>query len=153
MFKDLPVATVFFRHHWFLLLNRSPTISIQVCYHNSPVKTNKQKKTKASSASSLPPEPSLVVQGLRIHLAMQRTLVQSLIQEDSTCCKAMKPVYHSYWSLRVYSLYPATREATVMRSLCTATRGWSLFSTRESPSAATKTQCSKNKINQLILKI
>ena len=90
-------------HHWFLL-NRIPTISIPVCYCISPVKTNKtnkQTKHKASFESSLPPGPSLVAQGLRIRLALQRTLVQSLIQEDSTCGKATKSVYHNYWSLCV----------------------------------------------------
>ena len=28
---------------------------------------------------------------------MQETQVQSLVQEDSTCCGATKPVHHSYW--------------------------------------------------------
>ena len=44
---------------------------------------------------------SLVVQWLRIHLAMQETQVQSLVQEDSTSCKATKPVHHNY---RVHQL-------------------------------------------------
>ena len=35
---------------------------------------------------------SLVVQWLRICLPMQGTQVQSLVQEDSTCCKATKYV-------------------------------------------------------------
>ena len=34
---------------------------------------------------------SLVVQWLRIRLPMQGTRVQSLVQEDSTCCQATKP--------------------------------------------------------------
>ena len=38
----------------------------------------------------------LVVQWLRIHLAMQGTLVQSLAQEDPTCSGATKPVCHDY---------------------------------------------------------
>ena len=38
---------------------------------------------------------SLVVQWLRIHLPMQGTQVQSLVQEDSTCCRATKPMYHT----------------------------------------------------------
>ena len=37
---------------------------------------------------------SLVVQWLRIHLPMQGTRVQSLVQEDSTCQRAIKPMYH-----------------------------------------------------------
>ena len=39
---------------------------------------------------------SLVVQWLRVHLLMQGTRVQSLVQEDSTCCGATKPVCHNY---------------------------------------------------------
>ena len=39
---------------------------------------------------------SLVVQWLRICLAMQGTPVQSLVQEDPTCHRATKPTHHSY---------------------------------------------------------
>ena len=39
-------------HHWFLL-NRSPTISIQVCYCISPVKTNKTNKQTNKTQSFL----------------------------------------------------------------------------------------------------
>ena len=39
---------------------------------------------------------SLVVQWLGIHLAMQRKWVRSLVQEDSTCCRATKPTRHNY---------------------------------------------------------
>ena len=39
---------------------------------------------------------SLVVQWLRIHLAMQGTRVQFLMQEDPTCCGANKPMCHNY---------------------------------------------------------
>ena len=41
-----------------------------------------------------------MVQGLRIHLPMQGTQTQSLVQEDPTCCRATKPVHHSYRSPR-----------------------------------------------------
>ena len=40
----------------------------------------------------------LVVQGLRNHLPMQRTQVQSLVWEDATCHGANKPMYHNYWA-------------------------------------------------------
>ena len=40
----------------------------------------------------------LVVQWLRIHLPMQRTLVWSLVQDNPTCRGAAKPMYHNYWS-------------------------------------------------------
>ena len=41
---------------------------------------------------------SLVVQWLRIRLPVQGTWVQSLVQEDSTCCGATKPMCHNYRS-------------------------------------------------------
>ena len=39
---------------------------------------------------------SLVVQWLRMCLPMQGTQVPSLVQEDSTCHKATKPMHHNY---------------------------------------------------------
>ena len=42
---------------------------------------------------------SLVVQWLRIHLVIQGAQLQSLIQEDPTCFRTAKPMYHNYWSL------------------------------------------------------
>ena len=39
---------------------------------------------------------SLVVQWLRIHLPMQGTQVQALVQEDPTCQGATKPMRHNY---------------------------------------------------------
>ena len=39
---------------------------------------------------------SLVVQRLRICLPMHETWVGSLVQEDSTCLGATKPVSHGY---------------------------------------------------------
>ena len=40
---------------------------------------------------------SLVVQWIRICLAMQGTWVQSLVLEGPTCCRATKPMAHNYW--------------------------------------------------------
>ena len=42
---------------------------------------------------------SLVVQWLRICLPKQGTWVRSLVQEDSTCHRATKPLCHDYRSL------------------------------------------------------
>ena len=39
----------------------------------------------------------MVAQGLRIRLAIQGTLVQSLVGEDPTCLGATKSQHHSYW--------------------------------------------------------
>ena len=41
---------------------------------------------------------SLVVQWLRIRLAMQGTWVRSLVREDPTRCRAAKPVRYNYWA-------------------------------------------------------
>ena len=41
---------------------------------------------------------SLVAKWLKIHLTMQGTQVQSLLQEDPTCRRATKPVYNKYWA-------------------------------------------------------
>ena len=39
---------------------------------------------------------SLVAQWLRIHLPMQATRVQALVQEDPTCHGATKPMHQNY---------------------------------------------------------
>ena len=49
---------------------------------------------------------SLVVQRLKVHFAMQGTLVRSLVQEDSTCSEATKPMHHNYWSLQSTACAP-----------------------------------------------
>ena len=41
---------------------------------------------------------SLVTPWIRICLPMQGTQVQSLVQEDSICCGANKPMHHNYWA-------------------------------------------------------
>ena len=71
---------------------------------------------------------SLVVQWLRIHLAMQGTLVQCLVWAESIWHGATKPTSCNYWaralnywSLRTWSPCSATREAAEMRSSCTPT--------------------------------
>ena len=40
---------------------------------------------------------SLVAQYVRLRLPMQGTWVRSLVREDSTCCRAAKPVCHNCW--------------------------------------------------------
>ena len=41
-------------------------------------------------------ETSLVAQWLRIRLPMPGTWVRALVQEDTTCHGATKPVHHNY---------------------------------------------------------
>ena len=57
--------------------------------------------TKTLSAGT-----SLVAQWLRIHLPMQGTWVRALVWEDPTCCRAAKPMHHSY---RACALEPMLR--------------------------------------------
>ena len=48
----------------------------------------------------------MVVQGMGLHLPMQETWVQSLVWEDSTCCRATKLVCHNYWACVLQLLKP-----------------------------------------------
>ena len=54
---------------------------------------------------------SLVVQWLRIHLAMQGTLVRSLAWEDSMCQCTTKPGYLNYWPGAFRRQCATTRES------------------------------------------
>ena len=61
----------------------------------------KRKKKEKESESNLSQydirlRTSLVVQWIRMHLPVQGTWVQLLVQEDSTCLRASEPVHHSY---------------------------------------------------------
>ena len=58
---------------------------------------------------------SLVEQRLRIHLPMQGTRVQPLVQEDPTCRGATKPVHHNYWA-HVLQLLKPVRLEPVLRN-------------------------------------
>ena len=48
---------------------------------------------------------SLTVQWLQTHLPMQGTWVPSLVQEDSTCLRANKPMCHNYGSPHDHMLH------------------------------------------------
>ena len=69
---------------------------------------------------------------------MQGTQVQSLDQEDATCCRASKPVHRN--SLSASSLRSATREAAAVRSSHTDEEQPPLAEMRESLRVAMKTQ-------------
>ena len=92
---------------------------------------------------------SLVIQWLRIRLPTQGTRVRSLVQEDSTCLWAPRPMCHNdcnHWSLSAQEPTLWTRGATALRSPHSATGEQPLLATtRESPQTATETQCSQNK--------
>ena len=88
---------------------------------------------------------SLVAKWVRIYLPIERTGVGSLVWEDSTCWRAMKPVCHNYWSPCAQRLF-STREATAMRSLLHCREEEPpLNTTRENPHKATKTGAAKRK--------
>ena len=120
------------------------------------------------------PGTSLVAQWLRICLPMQGTWVRSLVREDPTCHGATKPMRHNYWACalepeshnywsphsttteacapRACALH-ATREATAIRSLCTATKSSphlpqleKVIAQQQRPDRA-KNKWIKNKIN------
>ena len=70
----------------------------------------------------------------RTCLPMQGTWDLSIVWEDPTCLRttkamchkywacALEPTIYDYWAHEPYSLCSTTREATAMRSLCTATK-------------------------------
>ena len=53
-------------------------------------------KQAGGLGQKIPGVTSLVAQSLRIHLPVQGTWVQSLVQEDPTCHGATKPMCHNY---------------------------------------------------------
>ena len=91
---------------------------------------------------------------------MQLTQVWALVQEDSTCCRATKPVRHNYWAHepQLLSLSAANTEALTPKTHALQQEKppqWEahapqqrvapITATRESPRAAMKTQRSQNK--------
>ena len=85
---------------------------------------------------------SPMVPWLGICLPMQETQVPPPVQEDSTCCRAIKPVHQNY--LSQLATARATREAAAMRSPHTTTREWPLLTaSRGSLRVAAKTQHSQ----------
>ena len=66
----------------------------------------------------------LVAQWIRINLPRQGTWAEYLVQEDSTCHRATKPVCHNYWALVWQLLEPVlcNKRSQAVRNLCTTTR-------------------------------
>ena len=89
---------------------------------------------------------------LRIHLPVQGTQVRSLVQEDSACCGAPKPVCHDSWAQAREPLFCNKRSHCSEKPEHCNWRLHPLATARESLCAAT-TQCSqryKNRERQLI---
>ena len=120
------------------------------------------------------PQASLVVQWLGIHLqgfpggsvgkesacrcqestcnAGDTWSGTSLLWDDPTCCGATKLECHNCWACASQSPSSATREATTMRSPCSATGGQSLLATpRENTHS--KEDPAQPKINYIYIKI
>ena len=113
---------------------------------------------------------SLVVQWLRILLPMQGTQVRALVREDPTCHGATKPVRYNYWTcalepashhywacvlqlLKPVHLEPMLHNKRSHHNEKPAHHNKELpllATTRESPRAAMKTQCSHKSTNQSI---
>ena len=123
----------------------------------------KQPSTFLSTFKNIFSGTSLVVQWLRIHLSMQGARVRALVREDRICRRATKPVRHNYWACALEStshncwaykpqllkpthLEPVLHNKRSHRNEKTAhcnKEQLPLAATRESPHAATKTQCSQ----------
>ena len=56
----------------------------------------------------------------RIHLPMQLAGIWSLVQEDPTCRRKIKPVCHNYWTCVLQLLKPTSLEPVLhnKRSIC-----------------------------------
>ena len=94
---------------------------------------------------------SLVAHCLRIRLPMQGTQVRALLREDPTCRGTTKPVCHNYWACVLQLLKPTLLELVLHNKRghhnekpAHHHKDWPpLATTRESPCAAMKTQCSQ----------
>ena len=87
----------------------------------------------------------LVAQWLRIHLPVQETQVQSLLQEDPTCLRATKPMYHNCGAGALEPMDLSKRSRCNEKPVLSATR--------ESPCTVTKTQHSQKSRNQSIFEV
>ena len=132
---------------------------IKVC-NNKKLLLNSWQVVRCSSFAWHPSSPvqktgtSLVAPWLRIRLPMQGTQVWSLVQEDTTCCRAAKPVRHNYWACalepgevrcrKYFSSHALEPVLCNKRSHCNQKPA---ATTRENLCAAMKTQFSQ-KINK-----
>ena len=80
-----------------------------------------------------------------IRLPMQGTWVRALVREDPTCHGATKPVRHNYWAHVPQLLKPVHLEPVLHNKRSHRSKPMHRNETRESPSAAMKTQCSHKK--------
>ena len=103
------IAGGFFTHWatWVALWNIDSSLkNIWTQYHKSTIFQFWKNKWWKTVHIKVGYQASLVVQQLRICLAMQGTLAWSLIREDPTCHRATKPMCHDYWAHVLQLLKP-----------------------------------------------
>ena len=85
-----------------------------------------------------------MVQGLRIHLSMQRTQVQALVWEDSTCYGQLNLCASTAQPKHALELVLVNKRGHCNKNLGTAMKSNPLLAaTRESPLTAVKTKYSQ----------
>ena len=87
---------------------------------------------------------------------MKQANIQSLVWEDSTRHRTIKPVCHNYWTCVLQLLKPTSLEPVLHNKRCICNeksmhchqRVVLLSTTRESPHSTTKTQSSQPQTNK-----
>ena len=97
--------------------------------------------------STLCSQTSLVVQWLRVCLLMQGTWVWSLVQEDSTCCGATKPLHHNHWACALEPTHHSKRSHHSEKPTHLTQREAPVTATRERKLAHSKKDPEQPKIN------
>ena len=98
--------------------------------------------------------PSLMVQWIRIHLALQGAWAPSVVQEDPTRHGAAEPVRHNSWAREPQLLSPWVPRAHMPNKRCHCSEKTVpcneeqtlLTAVKESPCTAIKIQCSQRQI-------
>ena len=118
---------------YYILLSRGKLLD--------PAHTQEEKMSQSHKYQKA--GPSLVIQWMRICLPVQGTWVRSLVQEDSTCYGAIKPVCHNYWAGTLEPALYNKRSHFSENSVQFSKEEPPLTTARESQHAATKTHCSQ----------
>ena len=107
-------------------------------------KNKHSRRTKKVWNKRLCGRTSLVVPWLRIHLSMQGIWVSSLVGVDSTCCRATKPMSHSYWAHVPRACAPQQENSQQWKA-----GAWQLERSSCSQQLEKRPECSKKKKKRL----